>query len=154
MVFLPCGEPLYIFCKSSRTRSSTTFSCLPNLFWYWEAPWGLGLDLWESGRPNRELGGVFLSDDLDLDGWELDEPVLSPSSLILWTASTPFFNINLSLPLTMINFSSILILQPISVSIWSTTISLNNALTWGSLAGTRSKKSWDFRFAPRVLGQP
>ena len=153
MLSLPCGEPLASFCRSSWTRSSTTLSCLPNLGWNCDGLRGLGRDLWESERPNRELNGLLRSGDLDLLVWE-EEPFFSPSSLTLWTASTPFDKINLSLPLTMINFSSTLILQPISFSIFWITFSVKSAFTWFSRAGTLSKKSWHLRFAPRVDGHP
>lgn len=156
MLSLPCGEPLASFCsfcRSSWKRSSTTLSCLPNLCWTWDGLRGLGRDLWESERPNRELTGLLRSGDLDLLMWE-EEPFFSPSSLTLWTESTPFAKISLSLPLTMINFSSTLILHPISFSIFWITFSVKSAFTCFSLAGTLSKKSWDLRLAPRVDGHP
>ena len=153
MLFLPWTEPLEYFCRSSRTRFSTTFSCLLYLGWNCDAFVGPECDPWTSERCDLEPTGLR-SGDLDLLTWEL-EPFWSPSSFItLWTASTPFFKINLSLPLTIMNFSSILILQPLSFSIFCTTLSVKSALTCLSLAGTLSKKSWDLRFDPKVEGHP
>jgi len=151
MLSLPCGEPLENLCRSPRW-SSIILSCLPNLWWYCGV--SCGWPLWESERRNREPTGL-LSGDLDLLLWELEEPFWSPSPLItLCTASTPFAKINLSFPLTIINFSSILILQPLSFSILCITFSVNRAFICLSLAATLSKKSWDLRFAPRVEGHP